>query len=237
MAGQRAANEPNVGGFPEDGDQLELDIQDDDPVEETPLEPAAKVEVDPKLLETLQQQVADQRKEMDALKRAMPPAVPKTTTAVATADPDWDNLLFNNPKEAMKLHAKMVREEVTKELRADYQRDQGTKAFWDKFYAKNKDLKDDHDLVEVTLNTHLPDLANIPTDDAMEKLSELTRERILRYAGASNRKGKGTKAKVEGAEPPLLTKPKPTGAQITTLSDLIKARSKGRQERPKLQAG
>jgi hypothetical protein len=128
----------------------------------------------------------------------------------------------------MRLHGERVAARVKADLTRDYQKEQGTKVFWDKFYDKNKDLKQDQDLVETTLKSNLNDLANIPVEDAMKKLADLTRDRIMRYAGGKP-KGGGKKAVAEGSSPPSAPRATPEPDAPSSLSDIIKARARKRR--------
>lgn len=209
--------ENKLEGFPEDGEEFPMG---DDPGDTNP-EPDKKPE-DP--LSHLTKQVEALQRDNEALKRQIPPATPKTPDPKdAPAETDWNNLLFTDPKAAVAEIKRQAKEEVTREMRGEYNKAENTKVFWRKFYAKNKDLRSDHDLVELTLNGNLGDLANIPVDTAMERLADLTRQRILRYTGsaASNR---GKKARVEGSDAP--TPPREAGEpdEPVRLSDIIKAR-------------
>lgn len=223
---QTPAAEDEFSGFPQhgdpapsDGDELGEQVEDNDEEDDTPA-PAG---------ETAEQKVARLEAEMADLRRRIPPAEPKAPTPPKEDDePDWDKLLYDNPREAMRLHGDRIANKVKTELTTQYQREQGQKIFWDRFYEKNKDLKDDQDLVETTLKSNLNDLANIPVDDAMKKLADLTRDRIMRYAGGKP-KGGGKKAVAEGNGPPSAPRATPEPEAPSSLSDIIKARARKRR--------
>src|SRR5262245_59048394 len=118
--------------------------------------------------------------EMAALRRTQPPATPKPP-APPTEEEDWDNLLFTKPKEAVAKIVKKAEQEISTRLEARYQRDQNTQKFWTAFDKAYPDLVGDRDLVELTLNANLAQVANIPVEQAMEKIADLTRTRIRRY--------------------------------------------------------
>lgn len=211
-------------GFPQHGDPAPIDgesaVVEDEDTEDGDEGPPA---------ETAEEKVARLEAEMADLRRRIPPSEPKPAPQPKAEDdePDWDKLLYDNPKEAMRLHGERVASRVKQELTAQYQRENGQKLFWEKFYDKNKDLKDDTDLVEVTLKANLNDLANIPVEDAMKKLADLTRDRIMRYAGGKPKGGK--KAMAEGAAPPMPPKASPEPEAPSSLSDIIKARARKRR--------
>lgn len=217
--------EDELHGFPQHGDPAPSDG------EELDNEGGNDTEEDdpPSGGETAEQKVARLEAEMADLRRRIPPSEPKQQQPPPQDDePDWDKLLYDNPKEAMRLHGQRVADKVKQELTATYQREQGQKVFWDRFYEKNKDLKDDRDLVETTLKSNLNDLANIPVDDAMKKLADLTRDRILRYAGGKPKAG-GKKAVAEGAAAPSPPRATPEPEAPSSLSDIIKARARKRR--------
>lgn len=218
-----------MDGFPEHGDAFEgADPQPQpDPSPQPQPQPDANVDLRARL-DRLERDNAD-------LRRLIPPASPASSPSPSQAsnpeDIDWDKELFANPKEALKKHGDMVAKKVTEQLRAEYQKDRGTQQFWDRFYEKHPDLRQDHDLVEVTLNSNIGDLANIRVEDAYQKLADLTRERILRYAGGAARKR--PKAQVEGGSgtPAAPSPPAPPKGDegIVSLSDMIRARRERRR--------
>jgi hypothetical protein len=173
-------------------------------------------------------------RENENLKRLIPPATPSSPTPnnkpVSAIDSiDWDKELFADPKGTIAKAISIAKEEATRELRTEYKKDQGTTKFWDTFYRAHPDLRDDHDLVELTLNSNIAALANIPVEDAYNKLAELTRERIIRYAGGAARR---TKARAEGggSTPAAPTPtPPPQPAHPSSLSSIIRARREKRR--------
>lgn len=226
---KKAPVDAGAGGFPahgdpapEDGDpprepgegdedegETETEEEENDPPK--PVDPALKA---------VQDQLAATQRELDNVRRQIPPPQPKFQQQ--EEEPDWDKLLYDDPKKAMQLHGEMIARRVTQDLTTRYERDKGTDKFWNNFYEKHKDLKPDDDLVKVLLQANLASLANIPVDEAMDKLADLTRDRILRYSGG--RAPSGKKVRVEGAEPPSSKKPEPDTNKPTSLSDIIKAR-------------
>jgi hypothetical protein len=226
----RRPKKSDQGGFPEDGDEMHVDPPEPRPEDEPDVpedEPEEEPEDDP--VATMQKQIdqmkADHVKEMDALRRTIPPVTPKEPKEEKPKT-SYKDLIFTDPDAAVDLIKKEAVAEAEGKLRGQYERDQGTQKFWTGFYEKHKDLKDDKDLVELTLNSNLPSLANIPVDDAMKKLADLTRERIIRYSGGTRPKGK--KAVAEGNSPPSERRPAAIGAEVTSLGDVIRARRRKR---------
>lgn len=205
-------DDPNM-----EGQDDNPDVEDEDENDPTPPQ------------ETAEQKVTRLEAEMADLRRRIPPAEPKPQQQTQEdTEPDWDKLLYDNPQEAMRLHGDRVAAKVKKELTAQYSREKGQETFWKNFYDTNKDLRADHDLVEMTLKSNLNELANIPVEQAMKKLADLTRDRIMRYAGGKP-KGGGKKAVAEGAAPPSPTRPNSEPEAPSSLSDIIKARARKRR--------
>lgn len=215
-------------GFPADGDEFREANPNPSPEPNPPPQPQPDPLADMRSrMERIERENAD-------LRRLIPPAEPKTTPSslqhTSALDAiDWDKELFASPKDAIKKAISIAKEETARELRAEYQRDRGTTQFWDRFYDKHPDLKQDHDLVEITLNSNLSSLANIRVDDAYDKLAELTRDRILRYAGGAAKTRPKARAEGGGATP---TQPAPQSqpkAEVTSLSDLLRSRRERRR--------
>lgn len=225
---EEAAERAAMGGFPNDGDEFEGAPPNPAPAPAPAPQPDPMVDVRARM-DRLERENQD-------LRRMIPPAAPKPTPALTEQGDefdavDWDKELFANPKDALKKAMTMTAVSVEKKLRAEYQRDRGTSQFWDKFYAKHPDLRDDHDLVEVTLNSNLPDLANIRVDDAYTRLAELTRERILRYTGGAVRKNPKARAEGGSGGPPVggAPAPKQDEVKVTSLSQFVRSRREKRR--------
>lgn len=229
----------NQSGFPESGDEFPMedeppkpkpqedpvdpDEEEDDEIEEH--EPSSEPTV-AELQRQIQEQNAKHERDLAELRRNQVPATPKEPKAEPPKT-DWKNYLFTNPEEAVAQIKKEAKDETAAEMRSQYERDQGQQRFWEGFYDKHKDLKDDDDLVKLTLNSNLATLANIPVADAMKKLADLTRERILRYSGGARPKGR--KAFAEGSGVPSARRAAPVEAEVTSLADVIRARRKNRR--------
>jgi len=219
-----------IGGFPQDGQVVDTDPPEPKPNEDEPDEDEDDEPVDQ--VAELQRQMDEMKrthdKEIAELRRATPPVEPKTKKDEPEPT-DWDNLLFTKPKDAVAQIKKEAKEEVQREMRAEYQRDQGTRKFWADFYTSNPDLKDDDDLVQLVLSGSMSELANVPVKQAIKRLGDLTRDRILRYAGGKPRGGK--RAMVEGSNPPRQRTREPEVAEVTSLSEIIRARKERRHKK------
>lgn len=166
--------------------------------------------------------------QIQTLMRAIPPAEPRKQEP--EVDPldgiDWDQELFQDPKGALKKYGKIVGDQIRKDMRTEYQKDQSHKDFWKDFYASNKDLKDDHDLVESTMGKHMSELANLPVSEAIAKLGTLTRGRISRYSQRGSSKTRRVVS--EGAEAPTREdrnrQPAEERLTVKTMSELINRR-------------
>lgn len=144
---------------------------------------------------------------------------------------DWEKLIFEDTPNAIKLLKEDIRKEITGELRGAYQKDMGEKEFWGEFYAANEDLKEDKDLVQATLASHMRALADLPVSEASKRLGDLTRARILRYKGGEVEKKNDKKAKAEGSGAPSSKKADPEQPKILSLGDVIRARRAARHKK------
>jgi len=91
-------------------------------------------------------------------------------------EPDINTLWFENPQAA---YQKIVTDVETK-IEAKYRQDQAYRSFWDGFYRKHDDLREDDWVARTVFQEHFEDLAGLTPDNAQEKLGELTREKILK---------------------------------------------------------
>jgi hypothetical protein len=216
---QQPADDNAMGGFPQDKDPY-VDDQSEIVEQQEPPAPVVQAKPDPELMARLDRV----ERENQELRRMIPPARPKEPSDDPEAPIDWEKEIFQNPNSALEKFGNQLQEKITKDLTSKYQREQGTTQFWNKFYQLNPDLQQDSDLVELTLNSNLADLSNIRVEDAYGKLAELTRERILRYAGGAA-KGK-RKAQVESGGPSgKETEVEPPASQGNgSLSQILKKR-------------
>lgn len=220
LSGDPAQDEafPPIG--PDDPEEEE-EFEDDDNEEEgdDPEEEDGLAEI--------RRELAALRQENAALRQSIPPSQPRQQQVEPEEEPNWEELIFSDPNQAMKLHGERVARQVESKLRAEYQREQSSSRFWNDFYKAHGDLKEDHDLVEATLSKNFSTLANIPVADAIEQLADLTRQRILRYSGKAKKSRK--RPTVEGSTTPRKVQAPAPKPQQTTLIDLIKARKERRQ--------
>ncbi len=223
-----APNEPILSGFPEHGDPPrdgptpEEQADDDDGDDEQAPNPP---EEDTPAVKALKTEIAE-------LRRQIPPATPKEPRGEVKDpldDTNWDQEIFSKPGDAVKKIVKASVDRAVAQVRQEYNAEQGKEKFWQQFYAKNKDLKrdDDHDLVEMVLSKNLKDLANIPVADALTKLADLTRDRIMKYTGGQARKGK--RAVAEGSAPTAPRTPPEKPKVPGSLSEVLKNRRNQRR--------
>ena len=223
MAKRKQPHPSVMTGFPSDGDAWNEEVNPGDPPAETDDE---SFEEDPApegrdRLSLIEEENRRLRDDIENLRRTVPPVQPREAAPPEDNEPDWETFLFENPRAALAEFGRRVEERVTTRLTRQYQQDQGTSRFWADFYREHKDLESDHDLVQMTLNAHLGDLANIPVGQAINKLADLTRQRIMRYS----KKSAGRKATVEGNDPPQPGRaPREEPNKIFTLGDMLKAR-------------
>jgi hypothetical protein len=221
-----------LGGNPEHGDEWkedlpldatneELDDDDDDGGDPHYATPNRE--------DLLQEQINALKQQNAHLQRMIPP--PKSVQNLdepAEEEPDWENLIFSNPKEAVRLIREGAVKETESKLRGEYQRDQSTSKFWSDFNKAHPDLAEDGDLVDLMLQKHLAAIADLPVREAMDRLADLTRKRIMALSGNGSRPK--SRAVVEGASPPSSKKPVAEKSRPVTLSDLIKGRRENRRK-------
>lgn len=220
-------NEDVLQGGPgglQHGDVITEEEEEEEEPDAPPAKRAPEQPTDP--LEALRAELEAQRAELAAMRAQTKPAPApaKKTEPEPEPEPDWEDLLYKNPKEFVKQHGQRVREEVTRELRGEYQAVRGEEAFWNRFYVEHKDLAEDDDLVRATLARHQADLGDLPVEIAAKRLADLTRERILRYAGGGKPQTQRKKAVAEGANPPKSERKVEEEPKVVTLSQLIRDR-------------
>jgi hypothetical protein len=163
--------------------------------------------------------------------------IPQEREVSLDTDPvNYEELLFTDPNEALRLHGEEVADKVTKEITGAYQQDQARQIFWDDFYIDSPELKEESHIVKMVMEQHWDVLKDLKGKTVRKKLAELTQEEILRLA--NKQKGIGSKS---GATTTALegdTQPAPAPAVEDeeqdhippTLNAAIRERNKKRRE-------
>ena len=220
-----------MGGHPDHGDPYPEDEDLDEELEQE-FDETDELERPEDRVARLERDVVELREQNKLLQRAIPPTAPARDPEPTEDEPDWDALLFQDPKGTLELYGNRVAEKVKRELRGEYNTNESTKRFWADFDSKNKDLKGDRKLVEFVMQEHFNELANIPVDKAIEKLADLTRQQIMQYSNRGGGKRK-SRAVAEGADTPR-TRAEPTPEPVATasLSALLTKRRQARRAKP-----
>lgn len=224
MGGSPQHGDPHPGDDPDFDLDEELEIDEDENEDDDDGNPSPQPQPDD--LEVVREN-ARLKAELEVLRRNANP--PPRAGGEEEEEIDWDDLLFSNPKEALRLHGEQIRKQVTSELRGEYQRDQGTEKFWSDFYGANKDLKDDKELVDFMLSKNMAELADLPVEKAMSRLADLTRAQIMGYQKRAG-PGKRNRAVAEGSSIPSSAPAPKRQDRPTTLSDILKARKVARRK-------
>lgn len=221
---EAAEQDDALMGFPRDGEVVlgEEEEEDDggEQVDNPPAEEPWKAE-----LATMQAQMAtlqtqNQQLQAQLMQRAEPPPNP------ADQQPDFADLLFTNPNEALRIHGEMVEKRVSDRLYAEFRAFDGRREFWREFYTEYPDLKQAKELADLTLRSNMPALKDLPVDKAMEQLAGLTRARIQSYVPATR---SGKRATVEGAGAPLARGNRVQEPKVPSLSDIIRGKHASRR--------
>ena len=135
------------------------------------------------IVSVLQDSHAAQLKELKKLQKPEPAPDsidPKPRQATDADEQFFDQFavkFFEDPKAA----ARMLRDHITNGMRAEYNEQTGMQRFWNDFYDANADLqrKSDHWIAVAVAKEHYSDIADLPTEQAMKKLGDLVKGRIL----------------------------------------------------------
>lgn len=183
-------------------------------------------------IKSLQDELRAMRDELKALKKPATPTTPATPPRQPSESEDdykdFENEFFSNPTEAIRKRDERLARRIASQLTTQYRQEQQQQKFWEGFYKKHKDLDREKDafLIESVLQRHITELQDLPTNDAAERLAELTREQIIRYSGGNV--PKGSNAKAEGGNPPRPAAPPKEKENVTSLTDLIRQRKQKR---------
>ena len=127
---------------------------------------------------------------------------------------DYNDLLFTDPNEALRIHGEQVAKQVVQRMESTYSQDQTIKEFWSDFYGEHPDLKEEDGLVRMVMNKHWSTLQHMKGKDARDKLAEHTQTEILRLMNKNKSAGKGEtnlSTSLEGDTPS-------SGASVSSIS-------------------
>jgi hypothetical protein len=216
-------------GNPEPGDGND-DTGDADDGEDGKTPPAKTVE---EQLEELRLENARLKGQVDATSTRRDPAPQPKPSKKERPKREWEKMFFEKTDEAVETLRNDIKEELREELTASYQQDVGEKEFWNDFWAENPDLKkgQDADIAQLTLQKNWKELGDLKVADAIKKLGDLTRDRILQYTGGKKKEtDPKSKARVEagGERKPVPKADNEDDNKIVSLSDLVRARRANR---------
>ena len=195
--------------FDDEFEDDEFEDEDDEPINDN----------QPDELAALRAENDRLRQQNEVYRSQTPPPAPKP--APTEEEVDWEELLFRDPKAALDLRDARLE----KKLRSQYTQDQSDKEFWADFYKKHKDLSGEDDLVKMTMQSHFAEIGNLPVAVAMDKLADLTRERIMRYSGKPRARKKGQAEGATAPAPPRRVAPPDEGSdKVTTMADVLRRR-------------
>jgi hypothetical protein len=153
----------------------------------------------------------------------------KQPTNPASTAPDLENLIFTNPKEALRL----VKEDIRAEFNATLNATQQQADFWREFYKQNGDLTDSDWFVKSVMARDYGKMKTMQVPEAMKYLADTVKADILKLAP---KKTKDNKADVmEGgneATPPKSKSGEASESPQTAggITGVLKARQAARRK-------
>jgi hypothetical protein len=137
------------------------------------------------------------------------------------------DLIYEDPAKAFEIHE----QEIIEKIKGEEAAKRAEKELWDSFYAKNKDLSEDKDLVEFALNRNWNELRTLHPDQAMEKLADYTRKTANRFRKAPTQKqempsGQAKTGPGTSYSAPQITEKKPAAIDFVTQLKKIQSKRK-----------
>lgn len=144
---------------------------------------------------------------------------------------DYATGLFTEPEEALKRLREEIKAEVKGEITTAYNAAESQKDFWNSFYSKNEDLKDEKMLVNAVMARDWASLKDMAPEAAAKKLVEATKKEIMRLKGGKSDSDPDARP-IEGGGN---KKSAPSGnsqddSKVLSLSDIIKKRQEARRK-------
>lgn len=165
--------------------------------------------------------------QLDQLTAQVAAAQPKGQPKGEPAAPDYDTLIFTDPKKAVQL----IKDEIRGELNAQLSSTNAQADFWREFYTQNTDLKDADWLVKSILSRDFKKFEKMQVPEAIKALAETVKGDILKLSGKKEKKEPSTE--LEGGNE---RRPKPSKegeaeskGSPTSITDVLKARRAARR--------
>lgn len=155
------ADEPEVQEEPVDTSTLPEGMRPEPPPEPEPVQSS----FDPA-------EIAALREELAAIKAAQSQPAPEPP---AEPEDDFDAAFWENPRAVID----KVKEDIRKEVREEYQKDQEARSFWADFNRENPNLASHTHIVQAVMNNHWSDVKDLSGKAARDKVAELTKEEIM----------------------------------------------------------
>jgi hypothetical protein len=100
---------------------------------------------------------------------------------------DLETLLFTNPKKALSMLRKAVKEDLSEDLKEFKSKQDETKQqeqFWNEFWSANPDLNrsEDEEFVRHIFNKNFNKFSNMSVDQVIKKLGDTSRQEFMRLA-------------------------------------------------------
>lgn len=155
-------------------------------------------------------------------------SAPKKGQIAGMSAEEFEALFWDSPAQALDRY----KQSIVQEVRGEQAKVSSQQQFWNDFYVEHQDLREDDDLVKLTLNANIGTLADMPVKEASAKLADLTRQRILKYSGGEKRGGNEngkTRVFTEGGQHRMPPKKQEQPEAPKTLGELIKARKAARR--------
>ena len=148
-------------------------------------------------------------------------------TAPQSKEKPISELLFEDPEKALAMHE----QKVIQKLKAEENQRRQEQEFWSKFYSENKDLEDNSDIVQFTLNKNWNEFETLHPDQASQKLAEYSRKTMSRFRGTQETRnalpsGQAKAGPASTQSAPVVTESRP--APVDFVSQLKKIQ-KGRK--------
>lgn len=158
--------------------------------------------------------------QLELARQAQPQVPAAAAPGNPQAEPEVADVLFEDPKTAIKILKDQIRNEVRQEISVEDTR----KKTWDDFYQKHPDLRGFEDVVEFVQSKNWNTLRELPVAQGLPQVAKMAREHLSRIRGSANvgeklPSGPAVVAGSSGAPAPSLPQPK---AQPTTFVDELK---------------
>lgn len=237
---QAEGEEPNPEPSEPSGEEEDEEIPPAEPEKRTVTVGGRTLEVTPDVAEAIEAQQAEMARQVERTREEIRAEMSPPSEPSNVSDEDLSEQFWTDPANAVQKIVDKKVSEARQEFEAEQKRTQHQQKFWNDFYSRHPELKEDSDIVEMILDRDYSALKDMEIESAQDELAKRAAKRIGKTltSGGSGGKKRTTTASgspTSGRQQAPKKEAEPA-EQRKSLSQVLRERRQSRDE-PSRKAG